>query len=361
MTVRPSLAGGTADSILRLRAALGQADCAPLHGLDWVAVLPNAAAPGFVYLAGACGGVPVGGGGRDLAEAAVRLAGETAEVLAQAAGTVACDLPGDPAIDALWIDGTGPARIPATHLASGRPIGVPAAAVHPAEPRSAGAPPPSLGLAAGTDVAAARLAGLLELIERDAAAAWWNDGAPARALDAAVAADAAAGLAAMRAGRTGRATAFLELASPTGVPVVCAVSRDAKGGLAFGLKAAPDPRAAASGAMIELLQMEIALEMARLRGARGDAGPLARAALDPDALPALAAGPARPLSPVGAATFDDLTADLTRTGLDITVADLPVPPDGWPVSKVLAPGLRPLPGDPRPPHPDAPGARAPLM
>ena len=80
-----------------------------LDGLDWVARLPSAAAPGFVYLAGACRGVPVGGGGRDLAEAAGRLAGETAEVLAQAAPPVPCDDPPDPAIEAVWTAEPGPA------------------------------------------------------------------------------------------------------------------------------------------------------------------------------------------------------------------------------------------------------------
>jgi ribosomal protein S12 methylthiotransferase accessory factor len=240
---------------------------------------------------------------------------------------------------------------------------VPAGAVHPALPRRPGAPPPSLGLAAGPDRASACLGGLLELIERDAAAAWWNDGRPAHILDTALAAEAAAMLAAMRGGPPGRATTLLELASPTGVPVVCALSRGAEGGLAFGLKAAPDPGAAATGAVLELLQMEIALEMARLRAARGqapsgDAGPLARAALDPDTLPA---GPARPQPAPEAAALEDLIARLARSGLEVTVADLPTPPGGLPVAKVLAPGLRPLPGDPRPPHPAAPGARAPLL
>ena len=81
------------------------------------------------------------------------------------------------------------------------------------------------------------------------------------------------------------------------MPVVCALSRDADGrGLALGLKAALDPAAAAMGALMELLQMELALEMARHREARGgaaagDRGPLARAALVPEDFAAFAAPP----------------------------------------------------------------------
>ena len=138
--------------------------------------LPSAAAPGFVYLAGACRGVPVGGGGRDLAEAAARLAGETAEVLAQlAAPAAAATLPGDPAIDALWTAAPAPLRVAGVERSTGRPVGVPAAAIfldgRAAAERggdgAAGEPRPRRRV---RTAAAARLAALLELIERDAAA-----------------------------------------------------------------------------------------------------------------------------------------------------------------------------------------------
>jgi ribosomal protein S12 methylthiotransferase accessory factor len=355
MTIQAPATPSIPDSVADLCAAAGVA-AAVLRALDWVALLPSAAAPRFVYLAGACGSVPVGGGGRDLAEAAARLAGEAAEALAQAAGPVPCDEPPDPAIDALWA--AGPVRrVAAMNVTSGRRVGVPAGAIFPAD-RAPAAPPASLGLAAGPDRAAARLAGLLELIERDAAAGWWNGGAAPRQLAAVP--DAAP----LRAGaRLHRMTAFLELPSVTGVPVVCAVSRDV-GGLAFGLKAAPDPNAAAAGALIELLQMEIALEMARLRASRGaatagDRGVLARAALDPDAFPAFAARLPADRAPVPAG-FDALAARLAGLGIEVTVADLPVPPGAPAVAKVFAPALRPLPG-PGPVHPAAPGACAALL
>ncbi len=202
----------------------------------------------------------------------------------------------------------------------------------------------------------------MEVIERDAAARWWNDGARPRMLfpDTGLL-DRLAHLR-DRATRP-RITAFLLLPSPTGVPVACAVSRDPDGGgLACGLKAAPTPEAAADGALIELCQMEIALEVARLRAGRGmgtaaDRGVLARAALDADRFPALAAQ--LPVAgAAGPADLDGLVAQLMSLGLCVIAADLPVP--GGALAKIVVPGLRPMPGS-GPARPDAPGAVAPLM
>jgi ribosomal protein S12 methylthiotransferase accessory factor len=367
MTVQASAVSMIPDSVARLRVALGRAAPA-FDGLDWVARLPSAAAPGFVYLAGACRGVAVGGGGHDLAEAAARLAGETAEVLAQTSPPVPRDDPADPAIDALWTAVPAPLRVAATNVATGRRVGVPAAAIfrsgRAADERAPDAPPTGLGLAAGPDRTTARLAALMELIERDAAAAWWNAGAAPRQV---AAGSVAADIARLRAGAARRrGTAFMHLPSATGVPVICALSRDPGGrGLALGLKAAPDPDAAVMGALMELLQMEIALEMARLRAGRGaatrgDRGVLARAELDPDRFDAFAARlPADHEVPVPPG-FDALVAHLAGLGLAVTVADLPVPPGTPAVAKVFVPGLRPLPG-PGPVHPHSPGAQAVLL
>ncbi|MER2510559.1 MAG: hypothetical protein ABTQ27_17650, partial [Amaricoccus sp.] len=102
-----------------------------LRALDWVMTLPNAAAPGFAYLGGACRGVPVGGGGRDLTEAAARLAGEAAEVLAQVTEPCLADGPADPAIDRIWTaDAGSSARVAAVNLTRGRQVVVPASAIH---------------------------------------------------------------------------------------------------------------------------------------------------------------------------------------------------------------------------------------
>lgn len=335
----------------------------PPAGLDWVAQLPSAAAPGYVYLAGACRGTAVGGGGTTMPEAVARLAGETAEVLATALPPQPSDAPGDPGLDALFADAP-PRRIRAMNLAAGTALGLPAAAAFPAEPRHADAPPVSLGLAAGPDPEAARRSALLEVIERDAAARWWQGETRPRTLapDAALTAT----LAGLRDGAAlARTTAFLALPSMTGVPVACALSRDPDGrGLACGLKAAPDMATAAAGALLELCQMEIALELARLRLARGartegDAGVLARAALDPDAFPAFAARLPLAADPAPD-TLDGLVARLADLGLPVIAADLPHPGGPLAVAKVVVPGLRPLPG-PGPTRGDAPGATAPLL
>jgi hypothetical protein len=360
------------ESVARLRAALGKDRRGALiwpalSRLDWVAALPNAAAPGFVYLAGACGGTPVGGGGADLAEAAVRLAGEASETLAQAGALPETEtLAPDPEILAVW--GAGP-QTAALCLTRGRWVGAPLAAILPAHSAAPGAPPRSLGLAAGADVAGARLSAVLELVERDAAARWWLGETRGRAVCSVGVAAVTEELAGMRRAATGasrapapriRPTGFLTLPSVTGLPVVCAFSRDAEGrGLALGLKAALDPQAAARGAMIELLQMEIALEIARLRGS--DPGPLARAALDPDGLAAFAGLPPNDWTPPPVAGLDDLVGHLARAGLAVTVVDLPGLPGGMAVAKAFVPGLRPLPGPLPPAQAGAPGALAPLM
>ena len=141
MTGQASAASIGSDSVAGLRAALGAAGDggigAALARLDWVARLPNRAAPGFIYLAGACRGRPVGGGGRSLAEAAGKLAGEASEILAMTAPPAPCDAAPDPAIDALWIDGSRAIRAPARNLTHGRPVAVPAAAMALAGPAAA--------------------------------------------------------------------------------------------------------------------------------------------------------------------------------------------------------------------------------
>jgi hypothetical protein len=372
MRAEDSAITSLSDGIERLRLALppdrpGAAALWPaLSRLDWAVALPSQAAPGFVYLAGSCRGSAVGGGGRDVAEAAGRLAGETSEVLALHEATAPCDLPPDPAIAALW--GAGP-LVEAVNLTRGVAVGVPRAAIDPYADPPPGRPPLSLGLAAAPDRAGARLAGVLELIERDAAAAWWAGETEPRALDAAESAPVLADLVRLRAGASGqrRATSVFRLPSRTGVPVACALSRDCEGaGLVFGLKAALDGRAAAAGAVAELLQMEIGLELSRLRAAQGrataaDAGPLALAALDPDGFAAFRTRPPGGAPDASVAGLDDLVAHLARLDLEVTVIDLAGPRGGLRVAKAFVPGLRPLPGPGLRPLAGAPGAAAALM
>lgn len=371
MSLEAAATEAVSESVARLLAALGGEDAvlAPaLARLDWVAALPNAAAPRFVYLAGSCAGLAVGGGGRDLREAAGKLAGETSEILASlsAGGLAAPGLAADPRLAALW--GGGPA-VAAERLADGGAAAVPAAAIFRDMALPAGAPPRSLGAGAGPSAEAARLAGLMELVERDAAAAWWGGEVRARAAAAEAAAPAAALLAGLRAGAAGplRETALLTLCSPTGLPVAAAVSRDGPGGVVVGLKAALDPGAALAGAALELLQMEIGLEIARLRAGQGrgaaaeDAAVLARAGLDADAFEAFAALPPAPDAGPRPEGLAAVAAHLAAMGIEALAVDLPGLAGGLAVAKVFALGLRPMPGPGPAARAGSPGAAAELI
>jgi ribosomal protein S12 methylthiotransferase accessory factor len=347
-----------------LRAPLE--DVALKAGLDWVLRLPCGTAPGYVFVAGAVQAVSVGGGGATAEEALARCAGEAAEVRAQLREPVVAELPPDPRIDAVWCGGEVGPRIAARNLTTGRAVGVPAAAVHlgaaVADFPRRDAPPRSLGLAAGPDRDRAIAAGLLELVERDAAARWWYDGEAARLPDAALAASAGRWLRDMRKGapEPQRSTHFLML--PAVLPVACALSFDADGaGLAAGFKAAEDVESALHGAVVELLQMEIALAMARHRDALGTATPgdrshIARARIRRDDHPAF-----RPLPPSARApSASDVVARVQEAGHEVTVAELGGAPDDTAVVKVFVPTLRTLAAE-RPAGAEVPGSVAELM
>jgi ribosomal protein S12 methylthiotransferase accessory factor YcaO len=146
---------------------------------------------------------------------------------------------------------------------------------------------------------------------------------------------------------------------PAVLPVACALSFDADGaGLAAGFKAAEDVEGALHGAVVELLQMEIALAMARHRDASGTATPgdrshLSRAQIRRD--DHLAFRPLPP-SPQAPATSDVISC-VEDAGHEVTVAELGGAPDGVAVVKVFVPTLRTLAGE-RPANADVPGAIA---
>ena len=150
--------------------------------------------------------------------------------------------------------------------------------------RRPGAVPPwplSLGCAAGPSLEAAALHGLLELLERDAAALWWRGGLRPRplALEQPGLAGAVALLAQLRGGTTGRQSWLLDISTELGVPVVAAVSVAADGGgFCCGTAARLDLAAAAGAALRELCQMELAVAVVAAKQA--EAGPAALNARD---------------------------------------------------------------------------------
>lgn len=135
--------------------------------------------------------------------------------------------------------------------------------------------PLSIGSAAGPSRDEAALHGLLELIERDAAALWWRGGQLGRSIppqhDAGIAAEHL--LRQLRHTVARRRTWLLDITTDVGVPVVAAISCRADGsGFAFGLAARPRLEAAVRAAIMEMCQIELAdAVVAAKRSERGDA------------------------------------------------------------------------------------------
>jgi thiazole/oxazole-forming peptide maturase SagD family component len=204
----------------------------------------------------------------------------------------------------------------------------------------------SAGAAAGPTLDAATLSGILELIERDAAALWWIGGSDPAAADL----DAAgvALLAKLRAGQSyPRDTRVLDLTTNLGIPVVAAISLDQQGkDLACGLAARLTMSDAVSAALFELCQMELAAPLAAMKyyssGSLSDSDRrhLARASWDASGC-ALLAGGVHSRAHVSVPAVD-LTAHLLGRGVRIAVVDLTRDEFAIPAVKVLSPDLQPL-------------------
>ena len=224
-------------------------------------------APGLVLLGGEVDAgpgrppLPCAGAGLDLESAFAACVGEALERASQVPdGTEAVTLGPLPAEAEAVAPGVEGPWLPARRLPDGAPGFVPAALCL----RGVGpvTRPLSIGCAAGETMAAAELSGLLECIERDAAALWWQGGAPARAVAPEDAAPAWALAGRARQGRGGRHSRLLDITSDLGVPVVAAISVPVQGdGFVCGLGCRPTLAEAACAAMRELLQGEVGLHL----------------------------------------------------------------------------------------------------
>ena len=125
----------------------------------------------------------------------------------------------------------------------------------------------SSGCATGPTLDLACLHALFELVERDAVALWWYGGAPARPLRLAPAReDALHRFVAELRGAVQRRYWCLDVTSDLGIPVVVALScRDDGGAVITGFGADLDPLAAAQSAVLEMCQMELALDLVHLK------------------------------------------------------------------------------------------------
>ncbi|RVT91822.1 hypothetical protein EOD42_21140 [Rhodovarius crocodyli] len=121
--------------------------------------------------------------------------------------------------------------------------------------------PLSAGCAVAGDAAGACLSALMELLERDALARWYEGGRPPAPLALEHAAGAASALAELREGSTARSTWLLDVTTELGIPVVVAASADSvtSGRVCLGFAARATPAAAARAAVLEMAQMELAL------------------------------------------------------------------------------------------------------
>jgi ribosomal protein S12 methylthiotransferase accessory factor len=217
--------------------------------------------------------------------------------------------------------------------------------------------PLSIGSAAGPSREAAALHGLLELIERDAAALWWRGGQLGRSIQP----QSEAGTAAERLLRQLRHTAaaqrrtwLLDITTDVGVPVVAAVSCRADGcGFACGLAARPRLEAAVRAAIMEMCQIELADSVvATKRSERGDAAlnaqdrtHLRRATINADQCILLQPIPERAthfsiLATEASEIFALIAERLKSLGIETFCLDLTRRIFGVSVVRVIAPGLQ---------------------
>ncbi len=361
--------GGPVDAKVQHRARMFQAAA----GFERLFQLEAPAAPGMVVfgaevapdrLAATPGLGLIGVSGTGLAplEALESCIGEGLELLSQVETTAALaqqrsDLPvgAAAALPAAWRD-AGPGWMPVRRLRDGGTAWVPAGLCF-RRPATTPPWPLSIGCAAGPSADAAALHGLLELVERDAAALWWRGGARPRplALENPALAGAATLLARLRRGATGRRSWLLDITTDLGLPAVAAVSVGPDGaGFCCGLAARPGLAAACRAALLELCQMELALAVVaakREEGGEASLNPRDRshqarftgihaarcALLHPLGEPAAPAPP--PGETTAAAALAGLVAALAARGFDPLLLPLTRPALGVPVCRVLCPGL----------------------
>lgn len=299
----------------------------------------------------------VAGCDREPGRAFERCVGEAVEYLSQLDGpddarAAGGDLPLASGFDAL----SDEPRVRAVALDTGGEFALPARlCLRRPGPLPAGI---GTGCAAGRTWTEAVVSGLWELIERDAVAAWWHEGAPPHPLAESVVAETQGYLAPLRGGASGRRTQFLDISSRAGLPVVVACSFSPQGDrFAAGFAAHPDVGEAARKAAREMLQMELGLRFVAAKQAAGrpalnadDEAQVRRAVWVTPAHPALrgTGAPREAVQLSGSSADDMLRATVARLhamrvrpyAVDLTRSRFRIP-----VAKVVAPGLRRIPDE----------------
>jgi bacteriocin biosynthesis cyclodehydratase domain-containing protein len=212
----------------------------------------------------------------------------------------------------------------------------------------------SNGCASGNTLEEAIMQGLFELIERDACAIWWYNRVARPEIDLASCNDRFVDEMVAFYQARGRSLVALDLTSDLGVPTVMAVSWRLGTGdrIHMGLGCHVDARVAASRAVAEINQIAGAMEFSDVAASvpahdRDQEQWLANETIDRQSHLAPAAGPARRIGDLASVVHDDIRDDvqglvdrLAGRGLETIVFDHTRPDVGFPVARVVVPGLR---------------------
>lgn len=236
--------------------------------------------------------------------------------------------------------------LPVEPLNGGSARFAPASLVHLGHPEARKVPerlkPDSSGAAAGSTPASAMRAGLLELIERDAVAAWWHGRKRVPGFGTASLADGRMNRFALELLATGRLLWFLVLESERALPVAAAVSASGDGrSIVIGTAAGRDRRDAAMRAVGELAQNLLGADAlpSRRPGPGRERAAFdwltgARLSDEPHLIPVSEASPEEGTAPGQSA----LLRHLREMGVFVYVHAFPVQ-RGVPVMRLLSPAL----------------------
>ncbi|MES2914714.1 MAG: YcaO-like family protein [Pseudomonadota bacterium] len=271
------------------------------------------------------------GRGMTLQQAMLTAGAEALELRASLAQHHLAELQGLPRQDGLAV-------VPATDLATGEAVAVPAQRVFLdgasvlSEPLREDAT--STGCAVGATRDGAVATALWECVERDALALWWHGNRQAGAVALEVI-DAGQPRLFWWLHQRPRVTRLLEITTDIGLPVVVAVAADADGRVvATGSAARPALKDAALAAVTEMVQTEVSLDLAREAGQPEALAWIAHASMTEQ--PQFRPGPGRTSAPLA---MPELLARLTGLGHRALAVEMTLPGDPMPAMRVIVPGL----------------------
>ena len=202
----------------------------------------------------------------------------------------------------------------------------------------------SNGCAAGPTIETAKLAAILELVERDATGRWWY-GRLGRAPVDLASLTIEAGLLVWLNARN-RRTWLFDITTDIGIPVFAAASAEQGGrDVALGFAARIEPRSAAIAALSEMLQMEVSLNAARAMGEAAGNWTQWRAKVSLATPPLDGASKLAP-GPIEASRLPQASSELAvaleacaRNGIDLHFSDMTRPEIGVPAIRALSAAL----------------------